>query len=444
MTVQRRQFIKAFAAGALAGGVQIAGAPAIHAQSKGKSYKTALIGCGWWGMNILKEALAAGNITVVALCDVDRDKLEIAAEEVQSLSSSSPKTYTDFRELLDKSQIDIAIVATPDHWHALNTIAAIEKGAHIFVEKPTGHTIGESRAMLNAARANNRNVQVGLHRRLGPHYVSGMKFLKEGGAGKIGMVRMFVHSRGGEEKPTRNSKPPEQLDWDMYCGPAPLRPFCHKIHPGGFRNFLDYANGTLGDWGVHWLDQMLWWSDEKYPKYVYSTGGRPIAGEPVLNEREQTTDAPDSQIATYQFDSFTAIWEHRRFAGSGPEKPSVGCKFYGTKGVFHMGWRDGWTFYPSDPKQSTIQQAAQHKEPDGHSIDLLWLDFIDSIESRRRPRCDVEIGHQATSMSLLGMLSMKIARSIEWDGAKERVVGDDDANGLLRRTYRGSWIYPAA
>src|SRR5688572_4864282 len=120
MAVQRRQFIKAFAAGALAGGVQIAPAPAIHAQSKGKSYKTALIGCGWWGMNILKEAMAAGNTTVVALCDVDRDKLEIAAEEVQGLSSSSPKTYTDFRELLDKSPIDIAIVATPDHWHALN------------------------------------------------------------------------------------------------------------------------------------------------------------------------------------------------------------------------------------------------------------------------------------------------------------------------------------
>jgi predicted dehydrogenase len=287
-------------------------------------------------------------------------------------------------------------------------------------------------------------VQVGLHRRLGPHYVSGMKFLKEGGAGEIGMVRMFVHSRGGAEKPTRNSKPPEQLDWDMYCGPAPLRPFCNKIHPGGFRNFLDFANGTLGDWGVHWIDQVLWWSDEKYPKHVYSTGGRPIAGKPVLNEQEQTTDAPDSQIATYQFDSFTAIWEHRRFAGSGPEKSSIGCNFYGTKGVFHMGWRDGWTFYPSNSKQSTIHQAAKLSEPDGHSIDLVWADFIDGIESRRPPKCDVQIGHQATSMSLLGMLSMKLGRSIEWDGAKERIVGDDDANGLLRRAYRGSWIYPAA
>jgi predicted dehydrogenase len=444
MTIVRRRFMQAAATGAVAGGLQLSGAPAVHAQSKGKIYRTALIGSGWWGMNILKQALAAGNTKCVALCDVDQDKLELAAEEVNDLSGNSPKTYTDFRELLDKENIDIAIVATPDHWHALNTIAALEKGAHIFVEKPTGHTIGESRAMLNAARACQRTVQVGLHRRIGPHYVSGMKFLKEGGAGQIGLVRAFVYSKGGAEQPTRNSTAPEQLDWDMYCGPAPLRPFNRKIHPGGFRNFLDFANGTLGDWGVHWLDQILWWSEEKYPKHIYSTGGRPIAGPAVLNDSEQTTDAPDSQIATYQFESFTATWEHRRFAGTGPEQSSVGCNFYGTKGIFHMGWRDGWTFYPADTTQPTIRQPAQHMEPDGHSIDLLWTDFIDSIQTGRRPTCDVQIGHDATNLSLLGMLSMKLGRSIQWDGASERIVNDAEANRLLRRDYRGPWQYPTA
>ncbi len=440
MTIRRRQFIQA----AAATGAMIGGVPFVHAQSKGKKYRTALIGSGWWGMNILQEAMAAGNTKVVALCDVDRDKLEIAAEEVEDASGDVPKTFTDFRELLEKQEIDIAIVATPDHWHALNTIAAIAAGAHIFVEKPTGHTIGESRAMLNAARANNRVVQVGLHRRVGPHYVSGMKFLKDGGAGDIGMVRMFVDSRGGAELPTPNSPPPEQLDWDMYCGPAPMRPFNRKIHPGGFRNFLDFANGTLGDWGVHWIDQVLWWTDEKYPRHVYSTGGRPIKGEPVLNEQGQTTDAPDSQVATYEFESFTAIWEHRKFGGSGSEKSSVGCYFYGTKGTFHMGWRDGWTFYPDDPKRPIVHQDAQHKEPDGHSIDLLWADFIGAIESGRRPTCDVQIGHDATNMSLLGMLSYKLGRSIQWDGENERIVGDEEANKLLKREYRGPWQYPEA
>ncbi len=439
MRIERRQFIQSAAITGAAVGM-----PFVHAQSKGKRYRTALIGSGWWGMNILKEAMASGTIQPVALCDVDQDKLEIAAEEVEDLSGAQVKTYTDFRELLDREEIEIAIVATPDHWHALNTITAIDAGAHIFVEKPTGHTIAESRAMLEAARANNRVVQVGLHRRIGPHYVSGMDFLKQGNVGEIGLVKAFVHSQGGAESPTANSEPPEQLDWDMYCGPAPLRPFNRKIHPGGFRNFLDFANGTLGDWGVHWLDQILWWTDEKYPQEVYSTGGRPIRGLPVLNEKEQTTDAPDCQIATYKFESFTAVWEHRRFAGSIEGQPSVGCYFYGTKGTFHMGWRDGWSFYPSDKNAKVIHQGAQHKEPDGHSIDLLWADFIKAIETGGRPTCDVQVGHDATNLSLLGMLSLKAGRSIRWDGAAERVIGDNEANELLRRPYRGEWKYPGS
>ncbi len=438
MTIKRRQFIQSMAvAGACAG------APIVHGgKNKAKRYKTALIGSGWWGMNILREAIAAGNVVVVALCDVDQDKLELAAEEVEELTGDVPRTYGDFRELLEKEEVEIAIVATPDHWHALNTIAAIDAGAHIFVEKPTGHTIGESRAMLEAARANDRVVQVGMHRRIGPHYVSGMKFLKEGGAGDIGMVKAFVHSRGGAELPTANSSPPEQLDWKMYCGPAAMRPFNRKIHPGGFRHFLDFANGTLGDWGVHWLDQILWWTDEKYPKQIHSVGGRPVKGPAVLNEKHQTTDAPDHQVATYQFESFTAYWEHRKFSGSGPQKSSVGCHFYGTKGTFHMGWRDGWTFYPADSKKPVIHQDAIHKEPDGHSIDLLWNDFVSAIETGKRPTCDVQIGHDATNMSLLGMLSMKLGRSVQWDGENEKIVGDGEANALLKRTYHNGWEYP--
>lgn len=440
MTIARRKFIRSATATGLAIGV----APFIHGATKAKTYRTALIGSGWWGKNILREAMAFGNCQVVALADVDRNNLETAAEEVSSLSSDKPRTYTDVRELFDKEQVDIAIIATPDHWHALNAISAIDAGAHVFVEKPTGHTIQESRAMLNAARAAHRTVQVGLHRRIGPHYVSGMKFLKDGLAGEIGMVRMFAHSGGGAEQPKSNSKTPEELDWDMYCGPAPLRPFNRLIHPGGFRNFLDFANGTLGDWGVHWLDQVLWWSGEKYPKKVYSTGGRPIRGQAILNDKEQTTDAPDSQVATFEFESFTATWEHRKFAGNNAEKHAIGCYFYGTKGTFHMGWRDGWTFYPSDAKQSPIHENATLQEPDGHSIKLLWADFLDSIETGRKPTCDIEIGHLATNASLLGMLSYKLGRSIVWDGEKETIPGDNEANALLRREYRTPWVYPQA
>ena len=145
-------------------------------------------------------------------------------------------------------------------------MAALKSGAHVFVEKPTGHTVAESQAIVKAAHDSGRVVQVGLHRRIGPHYVSGMKFLKDGGAGKVGMVRMFVTSGGGAERPSRNSEPPKKLNWDLYCGPAPMRPFNTRIHPGGWRNFLDFGNGQLGDWGVHWLDQVLWWADDPAPK----------------------------------------------------------------------------------------------------------------------------------------------------------------------------------
>ena len=438
MTLPRRTFLASSVAA-----TALVGTPTIHAASKDKKYRTALIGSGWWGMNILREALASKQIKVVALCDVDQDKLDLAAEEVESLSGDSPKNYTDFRELFEQQDIEIAIIATPDHWHALNTLEALKAGAHVFIEKPTGHTIGESQAMLTAARASDRVVQVGLHRRIGPHHVSGMKFLKDGGAGKIGLVRMFVNSRGGAEEPSKNSEPPETLDWDMYCGPAPMRPFNRKIHPGGFRHFLDFANGTLGDWGVHWLDQMLWWSDQKSPRSVYSTGGRPICGEPVLNEQMQTSDAPDSQLATYEFDDFTAVWEHHQFAGNGPERSSVGCYFYGTKGVFHIGWRDGWTFYPDDPKRPAMHQESQLQEPDGHNMQLLWSNFLQAIESGQRPVADIEIGHQATTSALLGMLSLKLGRSVRWDAARGKVIDDEEANGLLRREYRAPWVYPS-
>lgn len=438
----RRQFLKNAAALAAWTG----SAPLIRAQSNksGRKYRLAVIGGGgWWAMNILKVALEDGRCECVALCDVDADGLEVSADDVEAMTGKLPKQYRDHREMLEKEELDIAIVSTPDHWHALQTIACLEAGIHVFVEKPTGHTIGESRAMVTAARDNDRVVQVGLHRRIGPHHVSGMEFLKNGGAGKIGMVRCFAHGGGGAEQPTLNEEPPEELDWDLYCGPAPLRPYNRRIHPGGFRNYLDFANGTLGDWGIHWLDQVLWWSDEKYPKSVHCIGGRPVRGPAILNDKEQTSDAPDHQVATYQFEDFTCVWEHRRFAGNATEKSRVGCYFYGDKGVFHMGWRDGWTFYPAKGDQVIHEDPQFDHEKDGHNVPPLWRDFIDAIEAGRQPVADVEVGHLSTNLSLLGMLSWKLGRSVEWDGVKEEVPGDAEANGLLRRDYRGPWVYPS-
>src|ERR1043166_2721321 len=248
MTLTRRDFMAAT--------IPLVAAPFVRTPARRDKFRTALIGSGWWGKNILKEAMEAGRAKVVALCDVDAGILGTAAEFVKNGNGDAPKTYPDYRELLEKEKPEIVIVATPDHWHSLASIAALKAGAHLFVEKPTGHTVGESQAMLKAARESGRVVQVGLHRRIGPHHVSAQKFLKEGGAGTIGMVRLFAHYGGGAEKPFANAAPPEGMNWDFYCGPSPLRPFNRRIHPGGWRQFLDFGNGQLGDWGVHWLHQV--------------------------------------------------------------------------------------------------------------------------------------------------------------------------------------------
>lgn len=400
-----------------------------------KKYRTALIGTGWWGMNILRCALESGQVQVVGMCDVDDNQLNPAAAEIEKLTPDRPRRYKDYRDLLQKEKPEIAIVATPDHWHPLITIAAVQAGAHVYVEKPVGHTIREGRAMVRAAREAGRVVQVGTHRRVSPHNVSGMEFLKSGRAGKIGMVRAFVHYPGGPGKKTPDSDPPAGLDWNMWCGPAPLRPFNKAIHPRGFRQFLDYANGTLGDWGIHWMDQILWWTEEKWPRKVYSTGGRYI--------KQDSTDAPDTQVATFEFESFTAVWEHRQYAGNNAEKTNIGCYFYGTEGTFHMGWLDGWTFYPADRNKPILHEDPKLGQPDDQNIRELWADFLEAIRTGRRPVCDIEIGHRSTNMSLLGMLSLKLGRSVRWDGEKEEVIGDPEANQLLSRLYRAPWQYPS-
>lgn len=412
------------------------------ARAQERRERVALIGSGWWGMNILTTALANGHTDAVALCDVDQNQLDKALAKVEELTGKRPAAYRDYRELLAAAQADVAIVATPDHWHALPAIAAVEAGCHVYVEKPVSHTLLEGRAMVAAARRHGKAMQVGTHRRVSPHNLSAMQFLREGHLGEIGMVRCFVHSRGGGERPQDNEPPPNGLDWDFWCGPAPLRPYNRRIHPRGFRQFLDYANGQLGDWGIHWLDQVLWWSEEQWPRTVFAAGGRKLTGAPVNDGRQQTSDAPDSMVVTYGFESFTCTWEHRQFAGNDAEKHNLGVYFYGTRGTLHLGWQDGWTFYPARNRDDARHEDARLNQPDGQNIAELWADLLHSIQTGEPAACDIEHGHRASSLCHLGMMSLKLGRSLSWDGQAERCVGDDEANGLLQRAYRGPWQYP--
>ena len=401
-----------------------------------KKYRTAVVGTGWWGGNILLNAVKAGESKIVALCDVDTRQLQKTSNDLSKLTSDKPKLYRDYREMLATEKPEIVIVATPDHWHPLIAIAAMQAGAHVYVEKPISHTINEGKAMVKTARQTGKICQVGMHRRVSPHNVSGREFIQSGKVGKIGMARAFVHYAGGAGQPSPDGEAPAEMDWNMWCGPAPLRAFNPAMHPRGWRNFLNYGNGTLGDWGIHWMDQILWVTEQNHPRKVYSTGGRAI--------KKDSTDAPDHQVATFEFDDFTAVWEHRTFGGNMAEKThpqqAVGVYFYGTEGTFHMGWMDGWTFYPSDPNKPTIHQEPQLDKPDDQNIALLWANFLSSIKTNKLPVCDIEIGQRSTNMALLGMLSLKLGRSVEWDGTQ--IPNDPEANKLLSRAYRGEWQYP--
>ncbi len=434
MTVSRRRFLTA---SALAVAASTLPTPALIGAEKDKKYRVALVGSGWWGMNILNAAIASKTVEPVALVDVDKRQIDSALKKVKESTGLEPKTFVDYREMLEQVKPDIVINATPDHWHALITIDACKSGAHVYVEKPICHTIHEGIAMVKTARETNRKVQVGTHRRASPHNIAAMEFLKSGKLGKIGSVRAFVNYQGGPGKKEPDSPVPEGLDWNMWCGPAPLVPFNKRIHPKGFRNFLDFGNGQLGDWGIHWLDQILWWSqEEQYPKSVASSGGRFIA--------EDNSDGPDTQHVVYQFDKFDVVWEHRRYAGNPPEKHNIGIYFYGTKGVLHLGWLDGWSYYPSGDmnKEPAEHMDPQLDKPDEQNIAGLWTDFIESIETGRKPMCDIEHGHRSTTLALLGMLSLKLGRGVVWDGVKQTIPNDPEACKLLAREYRAPWVYP--
>lgn len=398
-------------------------------------YRTALIGSGWWGINILREAIRSGAIEVVALCDVDENQMKVASDEISKLCNDSPKKYKDFRECIKNIKPDIVINATPDHWHALIAIEAMKSGAHIFLEKPISHTVKEGMAIQKVARDTQRICIVDFHRRYSPHNVSGMAFLKSGKVGTIKEVRAFVNYKWGAGKPNDTEGVPAGLDWNFYCGPSDLVPYSKNIHPRGWRQYTQFANGQLGDWGPHWFDQILWWTEEKMPRKIFSVVTDPTRGTSIT--------APETQIVVYEFEDFVCTWEHSLLNPRNQQQgENVGIYFHGTEGTFHMGWQKGWTFYPADKNKSIIHEDPQLNEPDQQNISLVWQDFLKSIKTGQLPFADIENGRHATNMALLGMLSQKVGRNIEWDYKLDKIINDDEANKLLSRQYRGEWVYP--
>src|SRR5262245_26593745 len=269
--LNRRHFMGAGAAGlaAVAAGQSLAWAD-------DPPKRVGLIGTGWYGKCDLLRLIQVAPVEVVSLCDVDKQMLAEAAEIVsgRQKSKKKPRTFGDYRELLKQRDLDIVLIATPDHWHALPMIAAVQSGLDVFVQKPISVDVIEGQAMLAAARKHGRVVQVGTQRRSTPHLAEAReRFIQSGKLGHIGVVEIYCyyHMRARENPP--DGTPPSNLDYDMWTGPAPLRPYNSLVHPRRWRAFMEYGNGIVGDMCIHMLDMVRWMLDLGWPSRVSSSGG---------------------------------------------------------------------------------------------------------------------------------------------------------------------------
>ncbi len=415
------------------------------------SRKVAVIGPGWYGKVDLFRLIQVEPVEVVALCDVDSRSLKAAAEVTaeRQKSGDEPRMYSDYREMLKQEELDLVLVGTPDHWHALTMIAACQAGADVYCQKPIGVDIVECQAMLAAARKHQRVVQIGLQRRSTPHLVDAKKrIVDEGLLGEIGHVEVccYFHMRARNDPP--DTQPPAHLDYDFWTGPAPMRPYTELRHPRRWRAFMEYSNGIMGDMCVHMLDAVRWMLDLGWPGRVYSNGG-------IRIQKDSQANTADSQVATFEFDKFPVVWTHRSWGT--PPDPNYPWAFfiYGSKGTL-KGSVHRWDFVPVDknakrlqgkvqfeledyPEDETEQDLELHSAPAVRHHMKNWLEAVDN---RSRPVADIEEGHISTTSCILANLSMELERPLAWDPARGEVRNDEAANKLLARPYRAPWKHP--
>jgi predicted dehydrogenase len=398
----------------------------------------------------LLRLIQVAPVEVVSLCDVDGKLLAEAAEIVagRQKSKRKPRTYRDYRAMFNEKDLDIVLIATPDHWHALPMIAAAQAGLDIFVQKPISVDVIEGQAMVAAARKYGRVVQVGTQRRSTPHLVEARdRFIKEAKLGQIGLVEIYCyyHMRARENPPDTN--PPDHLDYEMWTGPAPMRPYNSLVHPRRWRAFMEYGNGIVGDMCIHMLDMVRWMLDLGWPRRVGSSGG-------ILVDKQSKANISDTQTATFDFDGLPVVWQHRTYGQAPDPKYPWGATFYGDKGTLKVSvmsydfepvgkgeavHRDVTYELEQYPEDKDEKDLERHVAP---AIRHHMLDFLSAIANRGRPVADIEQGHISSASCILANLSMQLGRSLTWDPMRHQVVGDDEANRLLRRPYRSPWMHP--
>ncbi len=436
MTTSRRLFLGAVTAASYS---RVLGA--------NERVRVGFVGCGLIGLRHIADFKKLPGAELVAVSDayaprVDRGKADCGGSNV--------KGYADFRQMLDDKSVDAVVISTPDHWHALQTIMACAAGKDVYVEKPMTLFIKEGRWMTTAARRYKRIVQVGTQGRSGPHMKSVRAAVKNGDIGKVVSVRIgsYRNIMPGFGRPPASS-PPAGLDYNMWLGPAPEKPYTLHRSLYHFRWFWDYSGGQMTNLGAHDIDFVHYLLGVKGPAAVYSSGGRF-----ALDDDGET---PDTQDAILDYPGFTVVVSLRE-ASNGRQRG--GTEFFGTKGSMTVG-RGGyevfpdmriapekqippWSNPPGHPQPADIKpeprtQAQKGGEPAAEPMGHHAQHFLDCIKSRQRSVADVEDGHEVTTACHLANLSMKLGRKLQWDVTKEEVVGDKEANALLVRPYRKPW-----
>lgn len=433
----RRSFVRRAAGFA---GASLAGARVLNANDR---IRVALIGCGGRGRLDLANLLSLPGTECAALCDVD-DACVAAAVKQITQSGGRPPAFTarDFRRVLERKDVDAVIVGTPDHWHALPTILACQAGKDVYVEKPLSVTFAEGRAMVEAARRYRRIVQMGNQRRSAAHFKAAVEYVRSGKLGAVRMVRAWAYlDQYGDLPPVPDSDPPPGVDYDLWLGPAPKRPFNRNRFHFDFRWYWDYAGGLATDWGAHLVDVALWGMNAGAPLSAVATGGK--FGYPA-----SAMETPDMQQVLWQFPNFTLVWEHALGLGRGPEARSHGVAFHGSQGVLVVD-RNGWEVFPETGRNGRRGQgrklpAVAHQPVTEPRYDVGHVkNFLDCMRSRERPASSVEIGHNSMIPCHLGNIAFRLKRAVRWDPERETIPDDAEARAYLSREYRAPWRLPS-
>lgn len=417
----RRQFL----AGAASGLAGLGAIRPARAGSPNERIVLGVMGLKGRGAGLIRQFAGLEDVSIAYLCDVDDSVVGPALELAQRGKEPPPRVVRDFRRILDDQAVDAFVVATPDHWHALATIHACQANKHVYVEKPVSHNVVEGERMVQAARKHDRKVQAGTQRRSDERLAWMVDFLREGGIGKIHFARTWISSRRENIGFAKDEPVPAGVDYDLWLGPAPSRPFNRNHFHYHWHWFWEYGTGELGNNGIHGLDVVRWALGVDWPTHVVSSGGKHFFDD------DQVT--PDTQFVAYEFPGLTVVWEHRTWSPHELRGSDFGLEFQGEKGMVASDGSNWRTIGVDTPK---LPEKAQAREP---AHERNWLD---AIRGEATLVADIQQGHLSTALCHLGNISHRVGRRLTWNRDSAN-FGELDADALLRREYRSPWMLPA-